>query len=217
MRSRSGPAVRGKARTVRVVSSVPKENGTAYSPAGVSAGTVISTGTSVREPRGTVVCFGTRTLMPLGAFAVSAPRTSAGRRAESRASTRSGLPPISASVSPRARSSRAAGSSPNHGTRERTRGAVPADGAAPASGGMIRGGAPVSAGVAVGQLIRTASARTPWPGDWVQPRADRPPRLRQPSPGTWAWTVAPDTVDSSPGTVIAVTASSGRARSKLRV
>lgn len=82
---------------------------------------------------------------------------------------------------------------------------------------MIRGGAPVIAGVAVGQLIRTASARRPWPGDWVQPRADRVPRLRQPSPGTCAWTVAPDTEVSPPGTVIAVTASSGRVRWKRTV
>ncbi len=85
----------------------------------------MSTGTSVRDPRGTVVCFGTRTSMPLGAFAVSAPFTSAGRRPASRAATRWGSPPISASVSPRARSSTASGSSPNHGTRARSFG-VPA-------------------------------------------------------------------------------------------
>ncbi len=91
------------------------------------------------------------------------------------------------------------------------------DGAVPASGGMIRGGAPTTAGVAVGQLSRTASARTPWPDAWVQPRADRTPRLRQPSPGTWAWTVASDAVVPSPGTVIAVTASSGRTRANRTV
>lgn len=82
---------------------------------------------------------------------------------------------------------------------------------------MISGGAPVTDGVAVGQLIRTASARRPWPPVWVQPLDESAPRLCQPSPGTWAWTVASAGVPPPPGTAVAVTAASGRARPRRTV
>lgn len=61
----------------------------------------------------------------------------------------------------------------------------------------------------VGQISRIASVLRPSAAVWVQPVRDTGPRLRQPSPGTWACSVASA---PTPGTVIAVTASIGRAR-----
>ncbi|CAM5251613.1 hypothetical protein SNARM312S_05949 [Streptomyces narbonensis] len=195
--------MRGNARTVRTRSSPAKDTGTRYEPDGTAAPTDTSRGTVVRAPRSTAACFGSRTAIPFGAFAVIGPRTSPARSPVSSTSTCCAGPPISASVSVRASSSPARGPSANHGTSDRTSGAGPA---------------PL-------QTTRSASARRPFRSVCVQPEADSPPSARQPSPGTYASTRAsvpgapavPAPEPVSVRAVITVSASTGRARSSRTV